>query len=131
MFYPKGLQNASTQRIQATTRSTKVRRVTGTQTMVIRLPTSSANTRRNESNDDATPAATPHRCSTVLVKHPTQRFHWKLGRIGEPIYKKFSFNIQAFNVTRRSQVMHIEEGRNSTFVHTKVKYNKKLCGRCL
>jgi hypothetical protein len=41
-------------------------------TMVIRLPISSTNTRRNKSNGDAKLAVTPHRRSTVLVKRFTQ-----------------------------------------------------------
>jgi hypothetical protein len=131
MLYPKGSQNASTQRIQTTTRSAKVWWVTRTQTMVIRLPTSSTNTQRNETNGDAKPAVTPHRRSAVLVKHSTQRFHWELRRTGESIHKKFLFDIQTSSVARRSQVTHIEEGRNSAFLHTTMEYNQKLCGRCL
>jgi hypothetical protein len=57
--------------------------------MVIRLPTSSANTQRNESNGNANPAVTPHRRSAVQVKHTTQRFHRELGRTREPVRKKF------------------------------------------
>jgi hypothetical protein len=131
MLYPKGSQNASTQRIQTTTWLAKLWWVTRTQTMVIRLPTSSTNTRRNKSNDDAKPVVTPHRRSTVLVKHSTQRLYWKLGGTGESIYKKFLFDIQTSSVAIRSQVMHTEEGQNSMFVHTAVEYNKKNCGRRL
>jgi hypothetical protein len=72
MLYLKGSQNAGTQRIQAATRPAKVRWVTGTHTMVIRLPTRSSNTQRNESNGDAKPVVTPHRRSMVLVKYSTQ-----------------------------------------------------------
>jgi hypothetical protein len=99
--------------------------------MVIRLPTSSANTRRNESNGDAKLAVTPHRRGTVLVKYPTQRFHRELGRTGESIHKKFSFNIQTPTITRRNQVMRIEEGQNSALLHTAMEYNQKLCRRRL
>jgi hypothetical protein len=56
--------------------------------MVIRLPISSTDIRRNKSNSHAKLAATPHQLSTVLVKYPTQRFYWKLGRIRESIHKK-------------------------------------------
>jgi hypothetical protein len=61
--------------------------------MVIRLPASSANTRRNKSNGHAKFAVTAHRRSTVLVEHFTQRFHRELGRTREPIRKKLSLNI--------------------------------------
>jgi hypothetical protein len=131
MLYPKGSQNAGTQRIQITIRSAKVCWVTRTHTMVIRLPISNANTRRNESNGDAKPAVTPHRRSTVLVKYSTQRFHRELGRTGESIHMKFSFNIQTPSITRRSQVMRTEEGRNSALLHTAMEYNQKLCRRRL
>jgi hypothetical protein len=99
--------------------------------MVIRLPASSANTRRNESNGDAKSAITPHRRSAVLVKFSTQRFHRELGRTGESIYKKFSFNIQMPSITRRNQVMRAEEGQNSALLYTAMEYNQKLCGRRL
>jgi hypothetical protein len=61
--------------------------------MVVRLPASSTNTRRNKSNSHAKFAVTPHQCSAVLVKYLTQRFHRKLGGIRESIRKKFSLNI--------------------------------------
>jgi hypothetical protein len=99
--------------------------------MVIRLPASSANTRRNESNGDAKPAVTPHRRGTVLVKYSTQRFHRELGRTEESILTKFSFDIQTPSVTRRNQVMRTEEGQNSALLHTVMEYNQKLCRRRL
>jgi hypothetical protein len=99
--------------------------------MIIRLPISSTNTQRNKSNGNAKPAVTPHRSNMVLVKHSTQRFHQKLGRTRESIHKKFSFDIQTSSITRRSQVLHAEERRNSMFIHTAVEYNKKLYGRHL
>jgi hypothetical protein len=55
-----------------------------------------------------------------LVKQSTQQFYQKLGRTGESIYKKFLFGIQTSSVNRRSQVLHAEEGRNSTFIHIAV-----------
>jgi hypothetical protein len=73
--------------------------------MVIRLPASSTNTRRDESNSDAKSAVTPHRRSAVLVKYATQQFHRELGRTREPIHKKFLLNIQTPIVTRRNQVV--------------------------
>jgi hypothetical protein len=99
--------------------------------MVVKLPTGSTNTRRNKSNDDAKLVVTPHRRNMVLVKRSTQRFHRKLGRTRESIHKKFLFDIQTTSIARRSQVLHTEEGQNSTFIHTALEYNKKLCGRCL
>jgi hypothetical protein len=91
----------------------------------------STNTQRNKSNGDAKFAITPHRCSTVLVKHFTQRFHRKLGRTRKSIRKKFLFDIQVSCVTRRSQILHAEEWRNPTFIHIAMEYNKKLHGRHL
>jgi hypothetical protein len=40
-------------------------------------------------NSNAKLTATPHRCSTVLVKQATRRFHWKLERAGKAIHKQF------------------------------------------
>jgi hypothetical protein len=99
--------------------------------MVIRLPASSTNTRRNESNGNAKSAVTPHRRSTVLVKYSTQRFHRELGRTREPICKKFLLNIETPSVTRRNQVMHTEERQNSALLHTAVECNKKFFRRSL
>jgi hypothetical protein len=99
--------------------------------MVIRPPSSSTYTRRNKSNGDAKFAVTPHRRSTVLVKHLTQRFHWELGRTREPICKKFSFDIQSSSVLKRSQILHIEQGRNPMLIHTAVEHNKKFYRRHL
>jgi hypothetical protein len=64
-----------------------------THSMVVRLPASSTDTRRNKNNSHAKFAVTPHRRSTVLVEHPTQRFHRELGRIRESICKKFLFDV--------------------------------------
>jgi hypothetical protein len=71
----------------------KVWWITRTHAMVIRLPTSSTNTRRNKSNSNIKSAVTPHRRSTVLVKYSTQRFHRELGRTRESIRKKNLLNI--------------------------------------
>jgi hypothetical protein len=79
--------------------------------VIIRLPSSSVNTWRNKSNGDAKFAITPHRRSTVLVKHFTQRFHGKLGRTRKSIHKKLSFNVQTSSVTRRSQILHAKKGK--------------------
>jgi hypothetical protein len=61
--------------------------------MVVRLPASSRDIRRNKSNSYAKFTVTPHRRSTVLVEHPTQRFYQELGRVRESIRKKFLLNI--------------------------------------
>jgi hypothetical protein len=131
MLYPKGSQNAGTQRIHAATRSPKAWWVARTHTMVIRLPASSTNTRRNKINGNAKFAVTPYRCSAVLVKYSTQRFHRELGRTREPIRKKFSLNIQTPSVTRRNKVVRTEERQNSALLHTMVECNQKLCRRRL
>jgi hypothetical protein len=93
--------------------------------VVIRLSSGSTNTWRIKSNSDAKLAATPHRRSTVLVKHATRRFHRKLGRSRKSIYKKFPVNVQTTNVNSRSQIMYAEKWRNIAFVYTTVEYNKK------
>jgi hypothetical protein len=95
--------------------------------MVIRLPASSTNTQRNESNGDAKSVVTPHRRSAVLVKYSTQWFHRELERTREPIHKKFLLNIQTPSVTRRNQVMRTEERWNSALLHIAVEYNQKFC----
>jgi hypothetical protein len=41
-----------------------------------------------------------------------------LGRTRKSIRKKFSFDIQTSSITRRSQVLHTEEGQNPTFIYT-------------
>jgi hypothetical protein len=131
MLYPKGSQNAGTQRIQVATRSAKVWWVARTHDMVIKLPVSSTNTRRNKSNGNAKFAVTPHRCSTVLVEYSTQRFLRELGRTREPIHKKFSLNIQTPSVTRRNQVMRTEERWNSALLYTTLECNQNFCRRRL
>jgi hypothetical protein len=65
---------------------------------------------------DAKFATTPHRRSTVLVKHFTYRIHLKLGRTRKPIRKKLSFDVQAPNITRRGQILHAEK-RAKLYVH--------------
>jgi hypothetical protein len=127
MLYLKGSQNAGTQRIQTATRSAKVQWIARTHTMAIRLPASSANTRRNKSNGNAKPAVTSHRRSTVLAEYSTQRIHWELGRTREPIRKKFSLNIQTPNVTGRYQVVCTEERQNSALLHTSLECSQKFC----
>jgi hypothetical protein len=93
--------------------------------MVVRLSSGSTNTRRIKSNSDAKLAATPHRRSTVLVKHATRRFYQKLERIRKSIYKKFLLNVQTTSINRRSQILYAEKGRSITFIYTTVEYNKK------
>jgi hypothetical protein len=93
--------------------------------MVVRLSSGSTNTRRIKSNIDAKLAATPHRRSTVLVKHATRRFYQKLERIRKLIHKKFLLNVQMTSINRRSQILYAEKGRSITFIYTTVEYNKK------
>jgi hypothetical protein len=92
--------------------------VTRTNSMVVRLPTSSTNTRGNKSNDNAKFAVTPHRRSAVLVKYFTGRFHRKLGETRKSIRKKFLLNIQTASVIGRSYVVRAEERRNSALLYT-------------
>jgi hypothetical protein len=93
--------------------------------MAIILSSSSANTGRNKSDSNAKFTTPHHRCSTVLVKHPTQRVHQELGRIGKSIRKKFSFDIQTSSINRRSQILYAGKGRNSMIIYPAVEYNKK------
>jgi hypothetical protein len=99
--------------------------------MVIRIPASSTNTRRNKSNGNAKFVVTPHWRSTVLVEYSAQRFHRDLGRTREPICKKFSLNIQTPSITGRNQVMRTEERRNSTLLYTMLECNQKFRRRRL
>jgi hypothetical protein len=57
--------------------------------MVVGLPASSTDTRGNKSNSHAKFTVTPHRRSTVLVKHLTQRFHRKLGELENQFARNF------------------------------------------
>jgi hypothetical protein len=57
--------------------------------MAIRLFTSSTYIRRNKSNRNTKFAATPHRSSPVLVKHPTRRIHRKLGELEHQFTRNF------------------------------------------
>jgi hypothetical protein len=93
--------------------------------MAIKISSSSANTRRNKSDNNAKFTTPPHRRSTVLVKHPTQRIHRELGQTGKSIRKKFSFDIQMSSINRRSQILYAGKGRNSTIIYPAVEYNKK------
>jgi hypothetical protein len=99
--------------------------------MVVRLLASSINTRRNKSNIHAKFAVTPHRRSTVLIEHYTQRFHLELGRTGKLIRKKFLRNIQAPSVSGRNQVVRAEERRNPMLLYTTLERNQKFCRRRL
>jgi hypothetical protein len=44
------------------------------------------------------------------LKHPTQRVHRELGRIGKSIRQKFLFDIQTSNINRRSQILYAGKG---------------------
>jgi hypothetical protein len=99
--------------------------------MVVKLPASSTYTRRYKSNSHAKFIVIPHRRSAVLVKHPTQRLHWELGRARESIRKKFLLNIQAPSIAGRNQVVHTAERRNPALLYTMLECNQKLSRRCL
>jgi hypothetical protein len=55
--------------------------------MAFRLPTSSANIRRNQGNNNAKLATTPHRRSKVMVKQTRRGNNWKLGGAHKTIYE--------------------------------------------
>jgi hypothetical protein len=57
--------------------------------MVGGLLASSTDTRGNKSNSHPKFAITPHRRSTVLVEHPTQRFHRELGELDNQFMRNF------------------------------------------
>jgi hypothetical protein len=89
MLYPQGLQNASAQRIQATSRSAKVRWIIETRVLANKLPPSGQDTRGLQSKNYAKFASTPHRRRTVLVEKITQRIHWKLEWARKIVHWKF------------------------------------------
>jgi hypothetical protein len=125
MLYPKGSQNAGTQRIQITSRPAKVRRITGTRTMAVKLSSSHQNTRGLKGNSNVKFAATPHRRSTVLVKQVTRRFHQKLGRARVAIHKQLPINVHTTSVNRGSEIMCTEKWRGIALIHTTLERNKK------
>jgi hypothetical protein len=57
--------------------------------MAIGLSAGSADTGGNKGDCNAKFAATPHRCSTVLVEYPTQRIHQKLGELESQFARNF------------------------------------------
>jgi hypothetical protein len=57
--------------------------------MAIRLSTGSTDIWGNKGNCNAKFAAAPHWRRTVLVEHPTQGIHWKLGGTRKSIHKNF------------------------------------------
>jgi hypothetical protein len=71
--------------------------------MAIRLLAGSKNIRRNEGNNNAKFAITPHRCSQVMVEQIRKRNNQKLGGTHKAIYEQLQINIQVANIDRRSQ----------------------------
>jgi hypothetical protein len=126
MLYLSGSQNASTQRIQATTWPAKVWWIIVTRVMVVRLPSSRKKTRGLQGNIDAKLAITPHRCNTVLVEQAPQRFHWKLEWASKAVYKQLSINLQAANIHRRDKILHIEKWQVTPFIHTMLEHHQKF-----
>jgi hypothetical protein len=61
--------------------------------MAFRLPTSSKTTRRNQGNNNAKFATTPHRCSKVMVEQTRKRNDRKLGGAHKTIYKQLQVDI--------------------------------------
>jgi hypothetical protein len=57
--------------------------------MVIRLSAGNADIGENKGDCNAKFAATPHRCSMVLVEYPTQRIHQKLGELESQFARNF------------------------------------------
>jgi hypothetical protein len=55
--------------------------------MAFRLPASSNNIRRNQGNNNAKFAVTPHRCSKVMIKQTRRGNNWKLGRTHKVIHE--------------------------------------------
>jgi hypothetical protein len=93
MLHSQNLQNADTQRVQATPWPAEVRRVVGTTVMVIRLSASSENTQGLKGSSNAKPTATPHRLSMVMVKQTCQRNNQKLGRAHQAVHRELALNL--------------------------------------
>jgi hypothetical protein len=55
--------------------------------MAFRLSTSSKTIRRNQGDNNAKFAITPHRCSKVMAKQIRKGNNWKLGGAHKTIYK--------------------------------------------
>jgi hypothetical protein len=55
--------------------------------MALGLSTSSKNIRRNQGNNNAKFAITPHRHSKVMVEQARKRNNWKLGGTHKAVHK--------------------------------------------
>jgi hypothetical protein len=129
MLYSNSSHNASTQRIQTTSRPTKVRRVTGATVMALGLPVSSTNIGRNQRNNDAKFATSPHRRSKVMVKQTRKRNYRQLGRSHKTIYTQLQVNIQVTSIHRGSQSLRATTRGNAKSVYPKMESHQKLSGR--
>jgi hypothetical protein len=67
----------------------------------------------------------------VLVRHVARRFYRKLGQIRKSIHKKFLLNIQMTSISRRSQILCAEKGRDFMVIYSGMEHKKKLCRRHL
>jgi hypothetical protein len=61
--------------------------------MALRLSTSSKITRRNQGNNNAKFAITPHRRSKVMVEQIRKINNWKLGGAHKAIYEQLQVDI--------------------------------------
>jgi hypothetical protein len=61
--------------------------------MALELSASSKNTGRNQGNNNAKFAVTPHWCSKVMVEQIRKRNNWKLGGAHKAIYEQLQVNI--------------------------------------
>jgi hypothetical protein len=129
MLYPQGSHHSSSQGIQVTSWSAKVRRITGTSIMALKLSTSSTNIRRNQRNSNAKFAITPHRRSKVMVEQTRERNYWKLGRPHKAIYEQLQVDIQAASINRRSQSVCETTRRNTAGIHPKMESYQKFSSR--
>jgi hypothetical protein len=85
--------------------------------MVIRVPTSSKDTRGLKGNINTKLAITPHRPSTVMARQVRQEDNWKLGQTHKTVHKQFQFNLQEASVNRRSESLHPEAQQISPLIY--------------
>jgi hypothetical protein len=71
--------------------------------MALGLSTSNKNIGRNQGNNNAKFAITPHRRSNVMVEQIRKGNNWKLGEAHKAIHKQLQVDIQAASFHRRSQ----------------------------
>jgi hypothetical protein len=97
--------------------------------MALRLSTSSTNIRRNQRNNNAKFAATPHRHNKVMVEQTRERNYWKLGRPHKAIHKQLQVDIQAASINRRIQSVCATMRQNTAGIHPKMESYQKLSSR--